>query len=95
MRVTRQQAARYPVSGKEPKKLDGSILNDEEFKEDIKNFVVSITLYGLLLNYVAFVIFGMPWAIWLVPAFPGYGIAFWFLKEECPRVFQRYFPSWS
>ena len=56
-------------------------------KNEISNLAVFIILYGLLLNYVCFVLFGFVFA-WYT--FIGYGLAWYFIKYEIVKLFHMF-----
>ena len=53
------------------------------FKKDLFSYAKFIIINGIFLNYAASIILGMPFEYW---TFPGYGIAWLYLKEEIPRI---------
>ena len=53
------------------------------FIADLSKFVGFIVINGLFLNYVAVVLFGSSFDYW---TFLGYGFAWWYIKEEIPRI---------
>jgi len=58
----------------------------------LKGFAVFVIVYGLAINYMLFVLLAIlgleaEFQFW---TFPAYGIAFWFLREELPRVVVMY-----
>ena len=65
------------------------ILSKTETKEKVKeiaNLLLSFVVYGLLINYMLWVILGLKFS-WYT--FPAYGILIYLLKEEVVKMLRR------
>jgi len=58
----------------------------KETKSKILLFFGDICINGIFLNFAALVLFGAYFSFW---TFPGYGLAWWYIKEEVPRVLNK------
>ena len=68
------------------KKVFSTITNTAK-KNELANLTVFVILYGLLLNYICFVLFGV---IFKWYTFLGYGLAWYFVKYELVRLFHMF-----
>lgn len=57
--------------------------------EFIKNLILYAIAYGIPINYMLWGIWGTEFSIF---RFPAYGILFYLIKEELPRIWMRFFP---
>jgi hypothetical protein len=62
------------------------------FKSDLKALAESVLVNGLLLNYAACILLGLPLWPW---TFPAYGLAWHYLKEEIPRIINGIIVMWK
>ena len=53
-------------------------------------FIAYSFVYGLIINYLMWGVFGAKFGIF---TFPAYGILFHFIKEELPRIWIKFWPS--
>lgn len=72
----------------EPQKSKPTGFDFEQFQKDAMPFLVVVLVHGAFLNYVASVMIGSLLQWWTIPA---YGLAWWYIKEELPRIFLLYF----
>lgn len=63
----------------------------KSFRKDVKGFLFDVSLHGLFLNYVAFVLFSMPIHIY---TFVAYGLAWWYIKEEAMLLLRNLILFW-
>jgi len=56
----------------------------------IRNFILYSVAYGIPINYMLWGIFGIKFGIF---TFPAYGVLFYILQEELPRMWRRFFSS--
>lgn len=73
-----------PKKPKEEEKTKASIL-----KETIFPLIKIMVIYGLLLNYAAFVLFKMKFTFY---SWPAYGIAYYFISEELTSFIRSMIP---
>jgi len=67
--------------------LFGKIKSQIDF---IKNLILYCIAYGIPINYMLWGIFGTQFSFF---RFPAYGILFYLIKEEAPRIWRRFFSS--
>jgi len=84
-----KQSSKDKTSSK-PKKTfkDFTTTHSEQIKY-VYEFAFTVIVYGILLNIIATTIFSAQFAIKNILAL---GIAFYFIKEELPRIINRCIP---
>lgn len=76
-----------PTSNKEKMKLKKlkEYLKKEKITS-IKDFIVLVIGYGLMINYTLWALFNFPFYFY---TFPAYGIFYYFVREELVRWIRR------
>ena len=72
------------------KSLGSFFEKHKEWFLNTRNFVVLVGGYGLLINFMLTTIFNFPFT---KTSFLGYGIIYYFIKEEFTEWFRRLFPE--
>ena len=68
-------------------KVGKAIFPEQDFITVLRFLFVNIIVYGLILNYVAFVLLGLDFTFY---TFPAYGFFWLILSQELPFVLGQY-----